>query len=629
MTRMVGSLVKTKPSPTQRGLLTFAAVLCALSCQSPSPTSAQDVVAFDNFEGLTLVPFDLADQYFRPGNGPWADGTDWSKDFPTGWALDNSANTYDNTNMPGEFDGWSLMDVTSWIAHAGVQSAGDSRGLGRDRSYFGSEVIDGVPYRNTCLVADADEADDGGNAAGGLGGGYNSYITRAYNVSTADLNSLSLSFDFDFITDGSQQGVVDVSFDDGTTWQNLLTMTDDALTGRDDVPYGTYSEAADSGVFTAASGDFTPASGATEMLVRFGCITAGNNWWFTVDNVGLADVNGVIAFEDFEDTAEDLVPFNYAVNGAPTSPPLPFQPSDGTDWTADLSSIGWEIINDAPGQSMGFDSIEGAYDGGAVLDAFSWSYQTSSSTPTAQDESDINSGWGQRRSMFRDAFWGTNNSVLVFDPDQSFDNRENEGDPIVFNSYAQKVYDMSDFDNDSVKITLEWEIRIESPQLNVMEVSFDGRKTWTRIFEMDPTNLTDPAVQAEFLPYLDFDAGDAGVINQSDIIRTFSTGAQEITVSDFFPNGNVPDSNKMAFRIGCLNAGNNWWFAVDDVLVQANAQAFVVGDANGDGIANFGDITAGVTAILTGTISLEMDINEDGVVNFGDLTGFTNAILSN
>lgn len=630
-----GSSLSTRLTRRLRLTAALAAIVGASALSSITATS--DEVAYDDFEtlGPLMVPFDLNDQYFKPGGiPPWADGTDWSKDFPAGWTLDNSGNLYDNTDMPGEFDGWSLMDVTSWIAHAGVQA-------GRDRCYFGEPIIDGVQYRNTVLVADPDEADDSGNADVG-DNLFNSYITRSYDVSGADLNSLVLSFDFDFITDGNQTGVVDVTFDGGTTWQNLLTMT--VTDPGNNVPLGTFADPAASGEFSVANGDFTPASGATEMQVRFGCITGGNNWWFAVDNVGLTDVNGVIAFEDFENLAEDLIPFDYSVNGAPTSPdPLPpFDPSDGTDWIGDLSSVGWEIINDGPADSpekrMYFESEEGAYNGGAVLDAFSWSYQTSSRIPDATDESDVNTGWGQRRTMFRDSFFGMRNSVLVFDPDQAFDNRvpgSDEEAPGVgeprFNSYAQKKYDMKLFDNDSVSIELEWEIRVEEPQVNVIEVSFNGGEDWTRIFEFDAGNLADPEVQAEFLPYLDFQnsGGDPLVIEQGEVIRTFSTGPQTIVVSDFYDAGNVPDSNTMLLRIGCLDGDNDWWFAVDNIRIDATPQGFVVGDANGDGDANFADINAGINAILTSTYSLEMDINEDGLVDFGDLNGFVNAILGN
>lgn len=596
--------------------LKYSALAVAISATSGSATA--DEVAFDDFESLspTMVPFSI--DYFKDGR------------------------------MPGEFDGWSLMDVSSWIGHAGVQA-------GRDRCYFGSDPA----ARNTAMVADPDEADDGGNTS--LSGNtYNSYITRAYDVSGANLSALELSFDFDFITDGAQTGVVDVSFDGGTTWQNLLTMT---VAERDDIPYGTHIPApADSGVFTAVDGDFTAPTNATEMLVRFGCITAGNNWWFAFDNVGLTDGAGLNIFEDFEEKKDELLPFSAAnpssnSDGTDWSKDFPagwvldnsqstypteqpdFDPSDGTDWTQDLSSVGWTIINngpsDLPAKKMYYVSEEGAYNGGAVLDALSWSYQTDDSPPSASDLADITTGYGQFRSMFRSPFFGANNAVLVFDPDQSTDNilegsgqTPPEGEN-VFNSFAQKTYDMSLFDNDSATITLDWEIRVEGPQNQLMQVSFDGGTTWTTVFQFDSGDLSNPDLQTAFLPYLDLDGGDQNVINNNDIIRTQSSGPQTLTVSDFFPNGNVPDSNTMAFRIGCIDAGNNWWFAVDEILVEANAQAFVIGDANLDGDCNFNDINAGFNQILSGTYSPQMDINEDGAVGFNDINGFFNAVIGN
>lgn len=598
-----------------RGLL--VATLFMAACGVVSSNLAADEVAYDDFESLSpsMVPFTL--DYFKEGK------------------------------MPGEFDGWSLLDVSSWIGHAGVQA-------GRDRCYFGADPAD----RNTCLVADADEADDAGNTK--LNADFNAYITRTYDISGANLSALELSFDYDFITDGTQKGVADVSFDDGVTWQNLFTLTNAPV---NNIPYGTnVGESSDSGIFTEANGDFTVPAGSTEMLVRFGCIEAGNNWWFAVDNIGLTDGAGLNIFEDFEEKKDELLPFSAAnssnnsdgtdwskdfpagwvgdnsQSGYPTERP-DFDPSNGTDWTADLSSIGWTIINDGPpdlpNKKMYYESAEGAYNGGAVLDALAWSYQTDDSAPTASDLANIYTGWGQRRSMFRGDFFGPNNAVLVFDPDQSVDNivpgseqTPPEGEN-VFNSFAQKTYDVSNFDNGSLTITLEWEIRVEGPQYQVMQVSFNGGDTWTNVFEFDSANLSDAAQQAAFSPYLDIDGNSNGAIDNGDVIRTESTGAQTITLSDFFPGGNVPNSNKMLFRIGCLNAGNNWWLAVDNIFVEADAQAFVFGDTNGDGVVNNGDLAGAVTALMGGPYTPVMDFDENGVINNGDIGGFINVLQGN
>ena len=268
-----------------------------LTCGVQSQVKAQAVeVAFDNFEGLTMVPFTL--DYSSPY---YLDGTDWTKNFPAGWTLDNSQNGYDNTGMPGEFDGWSLMDVGSWIVEAGVQA-------GRDRCFFGHPEI-----RNIALVADPDEADDTGNDSMGDPSNplFNSYISRSYDVTGKDLASLMVSFDYDFVCEDTQTGVVDISFDAGTTWQNLVTIDSTVDTGA----HGTDPTLGNQGTFVAGV-DFTPDTAATQVILRFGCIRASNDWWFCVDNIGIADQNGVIAFEDFNDTT-GMQPFD-AVNSGPT-----------------------------------------------------------------------------------------------------------------------------------------------------------------------------------------------------------------------------------------------------------------------------------------------------------------------
>lgn len=574
----------------------MALAACAAAAVSTVGLVA-DEVAYDDFEDLTLVEFDVANIT------DVGDGTDWTNVIP-GWTITNAANHVDTD--ADAYNGWTAMDVDSWIDEQGTQGGG-THPNGRARMRFGTD-------NNTALVSDPDAWDDF-PPAGKASDGFNSYVSRTYDISSADLASLEISFDWDFVTEDNQIGVAEVSFDGGGSWEILTAVASANWIG--DPTWGPYAfdnqlawstnpegdeVQATQGTFVAGT-DFTVPGGATEMTVRFGCILSGNDWWFSVDNVGIADTNGVIEFEDFEGL--DLLSFPEGGVGSP--------PGDGTDYTQDIPS--WDLLNDGtddfPLKKMYNPSEEGAFNGWAALDAQSWTNQQGS----------------QQRTFFLEDFFPERNTVLVADPDahedfRSEDNEIPEGEK-EFNSFLQRRYDLSNFDNDSITIEFDWETRLESNQRGLVQISFDGGASWKTILDVDSDNI-DPALDS----YVYIDNNADGVASSGDVLNTF-IAPDSYAAADFYDGGNVFDSNSMLLRIGCIDSSNNWWFAIDNILIEANAQAFVFGDANGDGLANFGDITGGTNAILTGTYSLEMDFNEDGVVNFGDLAGFTNAIIGN
>ncbi|MCD0460824.1 hypothetical protein [Roseiconus lacunae] len=539
-----------------------------------------------------MLPFtiDYSSPYFT-------DGTDWTKNFPTGWTLDNSGNTYNNDTMPGEFDGWSLMDVASWIGHADVQA-------GRDRCFFGSTD------RNIALVADPDEADDGGNADLGSPENplYNSYISRTYDVSGRDLASLMVDFDFDFVCEDTQTGVVDISFDGGTTWQNLLTIDSTVDSGAISTELG------DQGSFVAGV-DFTSDLAATQVVLRFGCINASNDWWFCVDNIGLADQNSVIAFEDFEDTT-DMQAFD-AVNAGPTEP---FDPSDGTDYTKDIPN--WVIYNDGtpdlPLKKMYYTSQEDAFQGWSAVDALSWFDQQGD----------------QQRGFFN---FPARNTILLCDGDAHEDNLVGDEDAPPegekqFNSFIERTFDMSGYDNTTLQIEFMWESRLYASQRAVAQVSFDYGTTWTTILDVDSDRLNldgdglpeDAAYEATLYDFLFNDNNGNGYVDADgeDVVNTF-VGPQQFVFGNASSALPASKSNTLKLRFGCLDTGNDWWFAVDDVRVSADTQTYVMGDSTGDGNVDFSDIDGFANALFgAAPYDARFDFKADGVINFDDIDGF-------
>ncbi|QEG24027.1 hypothetical protein [Mariniblastus fucicola] len=579
-----------------------AILATTLFCSMQVCANAQRTqVAFDDFEGLTMVPFTL--DY---GNPFYLDGTDYTKAFPAGWVLDNSANLYDNTEMPPEFDGWSLMDVPSWIGHADIQA-------GRDRCLFGNTTT-----RNVALVADPDEADDGGNTSLGSPADplYNSYISRTYDVTGRDMSTLEVSFDYDFVTEDTQTGVVDISFDGGSTFVNILSIDST-------VDSGTFSTAnGDQGTFVAGV-DFTADVAATSVVLRFGCIEASNDWWFCVDNIGIADGAGVIAFEDFEDPAIEasMLAFD-AVNSGPTEAS---DPSDGTDWTRTIPN--WSVINDGPAdrptKRMYRESIEEAFQGWAAMDVNSWFDQQ-----------------GDQQRGFFDFPVGSRNTALIADGDAHQDNmvpleEGEEGQPEgedQFNSFVQRTYDMSGFDNTTLEIDFDWDTRLYDSQQFLAEVSFDYGQTWSTILDVDSSRLDliddlpeEPDYEAMLFEFLFNDNNSNGFADEDgeDVLNTFA-GTQFFAFGDAASSLPAAKSNTVTLRFGCINAGNDWWAAVDNVQLTAEPQAFLMGDANDDGVVNFLDLDGFSNALFgVAPYDARLDFFADGVINFSDLNGFS------
>jgi len=543
------------------GKLAGAAALSGALLLGDTAVAQLQTVAFDDFEDLhvSMVPFTLPLNIF-------ADGTDFSTEIRTGtpraWTIDNSQ----MGNPPGTgtafcqepgYNGWTAMDVVSWTAEQGPQ-------IGRTTL--------GLATRNTALVADPDAYYDFPSAPFGSDY-YNSYISRNYDLTGFNTNTIQITFDYEFAIENNQRGTVEVSFDGGTTWQLILNLVKGALP-NDTILLGP-------GTFNAGV-DFTPSG--NQMLFRIGCLTAGNNWWFAVDNVRVTTTDGFNDFEDFEGLP--MVSFLNAPPGAspPTAPPF-----DGTDFTNVIPN--WTIDNSL----MGGFCREPGYDGWTAMDVKCW----------------VNEQGGQGRSLFD--FGGFNqNAALIADGDAFFDFDSNfagtgRAPSNSMNTYIQRVYDLSGYDNRTVQITFEYEFRIENQQRGTIEVSFDGGQNWVMLREL--------------------------------VRGTNANGSYLIDVPTFVASTDfiALQTKKMILRFGYLEAGNNWWFAVDNVLVQAEPLTFVPGDANDDGFFDFGDLDAFVLALLDPieysiqypnvNVDNVLDFFGDGVFDFGDLEAFVVALL--
>lgn len=207
------------------------------------------VLFSQNFEGLALMPFVSPTE-------TGGDGTDWTAGLPVGWVKDNLTTP---VGPPVEFRGFTFLDIDSWISTEGNQG----------RSFF---TRGGVGTHSTIMVADPDAYDDGTDIDPNL---FTAYIqTPAISLSGVLASSVQVKFDSSFRPSVDQTARLNVSFDGGSTFLNLLTFTTANSGGNDST--NRINEAISINVNNPAGGT---------MLLRFELANAGNDWWWAIDNL--------------------------------------------------------------------------------------------------------------------------------------------------------------------------------------------------------------------------------------------------------------------------------------------------------------------------------------------------------
>ncbi len=512
-------------------------------------SAAADEVAFDDFEGLQLKPWSFA------------------------------------TATPDEeaYNGWSAMDVDSWRAE---QTGDPPPAQGRDTcGCLGSGT------NNTCMVADPDAWDD--YTAGALSDGFNSYVSRTYDLSGFDESTVAIEMVYEFRMEDSQVGTIEVSFDGGTTWQ-LLERFDTASAGDGNYADSNGGTSGTDGQDTYTAGvDFNATS--SELILRFGMIESGNDWWFAFDDIRVTTSDGFEDFEDFEGLP--LEPFTAAGVGDGTDWTKDIRSGTEREWTIDNSQMVDGVLGDGDGtdwtrtipnwvvnnSGMQIDVFEEFYNGWAAVDYNSWEAEQGQSSQIGLIPP------------------GQNNTFLLADPDAAYDYVP-EGSPSPgYNSFVSRTYDLSRFDSTTIRIECLYEYRAEDTQTGLIDVSFDGGQTFTNLRTLNVDTVGNEApFQVAFVAV----AGDpAGPIGSP-------TG---------FP---AVQASVMTLRFGMVEGGNDWWFGVDDVLVDADPRPLVLGDANGDGNVTLLDVDPFVQFLASGVYIEACDTNEDGGLTLLDVDPF-------
>ncbi|MEO8269542.1 MAG: Ig-like domain-containing protein, partial [Aureliella sp.] len=237
---------------------------------------------------------------------------------------------------------------------------------------------------------------------------------------------------------------------------------------------------------------------------------------------------------------------------------------DGTDFTL-TPPLGMSVDNSNLGAN-------------GILEWSGWSF------------ADKNS-WAAEGGQDRNLFTQATGTVAVADPDEWDDSNIRTG---LFNSLlTTRPINLSDVTAGSVALEFDSSFRAEGAQLGKVSVSYDGGA-----FTDLQTFLTNDALNSHI------------VLDSSSVLNSVVGGG---TIESVL---NSPASGTVQFRFSMLNAGNNWWWAIDNVKV--------TGDHKGvpfAGISNATDWNFSTPAALALSMSIAPGtINENGGTAVGTVT---------
>ncbi|MBW6401703.1 Ig-like domain-containing protein [Roseomonas sp. HJA6] len=168
---------------------------------------------------------------------------------------------------------------------------------------------------------------------------------------------------------------------------------------------------------------------------------------------------------------------------------------------------------------------------GGPLEFFGWTVLDKNSW--------IVSAGDQGRGQFSNA----SGAVLVADPDEYDDGAADVGSNL-FNAYIKTpAISLTGIEAGTATVTFDSSWRAEGTQKAAVDVSYDGGATWTRVML--------------------FDSDSSSAHYKADATN------ESITVALNNPEG----ASEAIIRFGMFEAGNNWWWAIDDIAVQGEGDA--------------------------------------------------------
>jgi hypothetical protein len=252
--------------------------------------------------------------------------------------------------------------------------------------------------------------------------------------------------------------------------------------------------------------DLKKPAGAKTAVITFGLGRAGNNWFWALDNLEVTGISGGNTVSLLTEDFED-VPLGPPVDEVPPPP--------GQDWTH-TGPEGW--LNDA-------SQVPGAGDpnNDGVTEWAGWSF--------------ANKDWWVKvaEDQKRSEFVSGQGTVAVADPDEWDDKDHPDG---LFNAYlSTPPINIDGADAGSLQLIFDSSWRQEAQQTASVTVQYDGGQPVVVL--LWPSEGVNPA------------AFKADATNEEVIVGL----------------NNPAGAKSMVITFGLTDAGNNWWWAIDNIEV--------------------------------------------------------------
>jgi len=199
------------------------------------------------------------------------------------------------------------------------------------------------------------------------------------------------------------------------------------------------------------------------------------------------------------------------------------------------------------------------------------------------------SWWVTTAGQRRDQFTKARGAMAVADPDEWDDKRRDLG---FFDSFLNTPeFSLDGIEENSAVLTFGSDWRFEGLQTAILSVEFDG---------------------AGAIELLRWESNPSSPFFRED-------GANETINIDL---NNPTDAAGMALHFGLTNAGNDWWWAIDNIAVTAviTLPEPTPGDFNDDSLLTATDIDLLSAFVRDGDNNSVFDLNGDGGVNDADRT---------
>lgn len=259
-------------------------------------------------------------------------------------------------------------------------------------------------------------------------------------------------------------------------------------------------------------------AGANEMVISFELIEAGNDWFWAIDNINIASGDNTFFTEDFENIV--LGPFvDESIPATPPRTPVLAGTRDQV-WTNEPPE-GWSIDNSDLG-------------GGGVTEWQGWGFADWAAWSIVAGD--------QQRSTFTNA----QGTIAIADPDEWDDLAREDGS---FNSYLKTP-----------------EISLEGVEANTAMLSFDS--SWR------------PYANQTAIITASYDNG-----SPQDVLFWISTPEDAPEYHDHMTNekvtvpmNNPAGASSVVLSFELIEAGNDWWWAIDNVTITATGDLAAIED---------------------------------------------------